>query len=54
MAWTIEDAVSNQKLRDAKIFVREVSFRLAGLKPIIKVRLFRYPGDKKIYYELSH
>ena len=54
MAWTIDDAVSNQKLRDIKIFVREVSFRLADLKPIIKIRLFRYPGDKEIYYELSH
>ena len=54
MAWTIDDAVSNQKLRDIKIFVREVSFRLADLTPIIKIRLFRYPGDKEIYYELSH
>ena len=41
-------------LRDAKIFVREVSFRLADLKSMIRIRLFRYPGDKEIYYELSH
>ena len=54
LAWTIDDAVSSQKLRDVKIFVREVSFRLADLTPIIRIRLFRYPGDKEIYYELSH
>ena len=54
MAWTIDDAVSSQKLRDVKIFVREVSFKLADLKPVIRIRLFRYPGDKEIYYELSH
>ena len=54
MAWTVDDAVSHKMLRDAKIFVREVSFRLADLKPMIRIRLFRYPGDKEIYYELSH
>jgi hypothetical protein len=54
LAWTIDDAVSHQRLRDARIFVREVSFRLAELKPIIKIRLFRYPGDKEVYFELSH
>ena len=54
MAWTVDDAVSHKMLRDAKIFVREVSFRLADLKSMIRIRLFRYPGDKEIYYELSH
>ena len=54
MAWTIDDAVSHQRLRDARIFVREVSFRLAELTPIMRIRLFRYPGDKEVYFELSH
>ena len=54
MAWTIDDAVSHKVLRDIKIFVREVSFRLGDLTPKIRVRLFRYPGDKEIYFEQSH
>ena len=54
MAWTVDDAVSHKMLRDAKIFVREVSFRLAHLEPKIRIRLFRYPGDKEIYFEMSH
>ena len=54
MAWTIDDAVSHKALRDTKIFVREVSFRLGDLRPKIRIRLFRYPGDKEIYFEQSH
>jgi len=54
LAWTIDDAVSHKALRDTKIFVREVSFRLGELRPKIRIRLFRYPGDKEIYYEQSH
>ena len=54
MGWTIDDAVSNRTLRDAKIFVSEVSFRLGDLTPTIRVRLFRYPGDKEVYFEQSH
>ena len=54
MAWTIDDAVSNKTLRDAKIHVRGVSFRLGDLSPKIRVRLFRWPGDKEIYFEQSH
>ena len=54
LAWTIDDAVSHKALRDAKIFVREVSFRLGDLGPKIHIRLFRYPGDKEIYFEQSH
>jgi hypothetical protein len=41
-------------LRDAKIFVSEVSFRLGDLTPKIRVRLFRYPGDREVYFEQSH
>jgi hypothetical protein len=51
LAWTIDDAVSHKALRDTKIFVREVSFRLGDLRPKIRIRLFRYPGDKEIYFE---
>ncbi len=54
LAWTIDDAVSHKVLRDIKIFVREVSFRLGDLAPKIRTRLFRYPGDKEIYFEQSH
>ena len=54
MGWTIDDALSNRTLRDAKIFVGEVSFRLGSLTPKIRVRLFRYPGDREIYFEQSH
>ena len=54
LAWTIDDAVSHKALRDTKIFVREVSFRLGDLGPKIHIRLFRYPGDKEIYFEQSH
>ena len=54
MAWTIDDAVSHKVLKDIKIFVREVSFRLGDLTPKIQIRLFRYPGDKEIYFEQSH
>lgn len=54
MGWTIDDAVSNRTLRDAKIFVGEVSFRLGSLTPKIRVRLFRYPGDREVYFEQSH
>lgn len=54
LAWTIDDAVSSNTLRDAKIFVREVSFRLGSLSPKIRIRLFRYPGDKEIYFDQSH
>ena len=54
LAWTIDDAVSHKVLRDIKIFVREVSFRLGDLAPKIRIRLFRYPGDKEIYFEQSH
>ena len=54
MAWTIDDAVSHKVLRDIKIFVREVSFRLGDLAPKIRIRLLRYPGDKEIYFEQSH
>ena len=54
MGWTVDDAVSNRTLRDAKIFVGEVSFRLGSLTPKIKVRLFRYPGDREVYFEQSH
>ena len=54
MGWTIDDALSNRTLRDAKIFVGEVSFRLGSLTPKIRVRLFRYPGDREVYFEQSH
>ena len=54
MGWTIDDAVAHVTLRDAKIFVSEVSFRLGNLTPKIRVRLFRYPGDREIYFEQSH
>ena len=54
LAWTIDDAVSHKVLRDIKIFVREVSFRLGDLTIKIRIRLFRYPGDKEIYFEQSH
>ena len=54
MGWTIDDAVSSRTLRDVKIFVGEVSFHLGNLTPKIRVRLFRYPGDKEIYFEQSH
>jgi hypothetical protein len=54
LGWTIDDAVSNKILRDVKIFISEVSFRLGNLTPKIRVRLFRYPGDKEIYFEQSH
>ena len=54
MGWTIDDAVSNRTLRDVKIFVSEVSFRLGDLTPKIRVRLFRYPGDREVYFEQSH
>ncbi len=54
LAWTIDDAVSSKTLKDAKIYVQEVCFRLGHLAPKIRVRLFRYPGDKEIYFELSH
>ena len=54
MAWTIDDAVSTKTLNDAKIHVREISFRLGHLAPKIRIRLFRYPGDKEVYFEQSH
>jgi hypothetical protein len=54
LAWTIDDAVSHKVLKDTKIFVREVSFHLGELTPKIQIRLFRYPGDKEIYFEQSH
>jgi hypothetical protein len=54
LAWTIDDAVSNKELKDAKIFVREVSFYLGYLTLKIRIRLFRYPGDKEIYFDQSH
>ena len=54
LAWTIDDAISTKTLRDAKIHVCEVSFRLGHLAPKIRIRLFRYPGDKEIYFEQSH
>lgn len=54
LGWQIDDAVSNRTLRDVKIFLSEVSFRLGDLTPKIRVRLFRYPGDREIYFEQSH
>ncbi|UCE81635.1 MAG: hypothetical protein JSV47_07640 [Deltaproteobacteria bacterium] len=54
MAWTIDDAVSDKNLIDAKIHLQEVSFRLGDLTPKIRIRLFRYPGDKEVYFEQSH
>ena len=54
MGWEIDDAVSNRTLRDVKIFLSEVSFRLGDLTPKIRVRLFRYPGDREIYFQQSH
>jgi hypothetical protein len=54
LGWTIDDAVSSRTLRDAKIFVSEVSFRLGDLTPKIRVRLYRYPGDREVYFEQSH
>jgi hypothetical protein len=54
LAWTIDDAVSHKTLKDIKIFVREVSFRLGDLAPKIRIKLFRYPGDKEIYFDQSH
>ena len=54
LAWTIDDAVSHKVLKDIKIFVREVSFRLGDLTPKIRIRLFRYPGEKEIYFDQSH
>lgn len=54
MAWTIDDAVSNKTLKDTKIYIREVCFRLGELSPKVRVRLFRFPGDKEIYFEQSH
>ena len=54
MAWTIDDAVVSKTLKDAKIHILEVSFRLGHLAPKIRIRLFRYPGDKEIYFEQSH
>jgi hypothetical protein len=54
LAWKIDDAVSNRTLRDAKILLSEVSFRLGHLTPKTRVRLFRYPGDREVYFEQSH
>ena len=54
LGWTIDDAVSNRTLRDAKIFLTEVAFRLGDLSPKIRVRLFRYPGDREVYFDQSH
>ena len=54
MAWTIDDAVADKTLRDAKIHLQEISFRLGDMTPKVRVRLFRYPGDKEIYSEQSH
>ena len=54
MAWTIDDAVANKSLNDVKIYLREVCFRLGELTPKVRVRLFRRPGDKEIYFEQSH
>jgi hypothetical protein len=54
LGWKIDDAVSNRTLRDVKIFLSEVSFRLGDLTPKIRVRLFRYPGDREVYFEQSH
>ena len=54
MAWTIDDAVSSKSLRNAKIHILEVSFRLDQLAPQIRIRLFRFPGDKEFYFEQSH
>lgn len=31
-----------------------MSFRLGDLTPKIIVKLFRYPGDKEVYFEQSH
>ena len=54
MAWTVDDVLSNMTLTDAKIYVREVTFHLGDLSPRIRIRLFRRPGDKEIYFEQSH
>ena len=54
MAWTIDDAVSSKSLKDAKIHILEASFRLDHLAPKIRIRLFRFPGDKEVYFEQSH
>jgi hypothetical protein len=54
LGWTIDDALSSRTLRDAKIFLSEVAFRLGALSPKIRVRLFRYPGDREVYFEQSH
>jgi hypothetical protein len=54
LGWTIDDAVLHRTLRDARIFVGEVSFRIGDLAAKIRVRLFRYPGDREVYFEQSH
>ena len=54
MAWSIDDAVTNKSLKDVKIHILEVSFRLDHLAPKIRIRLFRFPGEKEVYFEQSH
>ena len=54
MAWTIDDAVANKDVVDAKIYVGEVSFRLGNLTPRITIKLYRRPGDREVYFQESH
>jgi hypothetical protein len=54
MAWTIDDALSNKHVVDAKIFIGEVCFRLGNLAPKVTIKLYRRPGDREVYFQESH
>jgi len=50
----VDDAVSRAGVVDARIHLAEVSFRLGTLSPRVRVRLFRRPGSREVYFEPSH
>lgn len=54
MAWTVDDVLIKKNVRDARIYTREVSFRLGELRSKIHIRLYRQPGDREVYFEQSH
>jgi hypothetical protein len=54
MAWDIESAMSDKIVENPRKLVSEYQFRLQGLSPLIKIRIYKGIGAKGVEFEQSH
>jgi hypothetical protein len=51
---SIDEILSDDSFENVKIYIREISFNLKELSPVIKIRLYKQPNDQRVFFEQSH